>query len=125
MEAIFVFGSNEAGRHGGGAARFAAIHHGAEYGNGEGLQGTSYAIPTKDHQIETLSLDAIRQYVGRFVAFAESTPGTVYHVTQIGCGLAGLTPEQIAPMFADAPANCQFSTAWAKWLPNHATWTDQ
>lgn len=103
---IFVFGSNEAGIHGAGAAKFAVKHHGAKYGQGVGLQGNSYAIPTKDHNIQTLPLDRIKEYVDKFISFAGICPNMVFRVTAIGCGLAGYTPEQIAPMFAHAPVNC-------------------
>ena len=104
---IFVFGSNLAGRHGKGAALYARQHHGAIYGQGIGLQGDSYAIPTKDEHIRTLPLDVIRHHVEDFKRFAAEHPETTFQVTAIGCGLAGYKPEQIGPMFADAPANCQ------------------
>lgn len=107
MRPIFVFGSNLAGRHGRGAALTARREHGAIYGQGEGLQGHSYAIPTKDHNLNTLSLTAIQRHVAKFLAFARATPNTRYFVTAIGCGLAGHYPEDIAPMFADAPPNCE------------------
>ena len=103
---IFVFGSNLAGRHGKGAALFARQRHGAVYGQGVGLQGNSYAIPTKDEQLRTLPLEEIRRYVEQFKAFARQHPELTFQVTAIGCGLAGYRPPQIAPMFADAPANC-------------------
>lgn len=122
--ACFVFGSNTAGRHGAGAARHAMEHHGAIYGRGIGFQGDSYAIPTKDDRIQTLPLEDVRMWVQKFLNSARTLPETTFHVTQIGCGLAGFTPEQIAPLFADAPRNCKFSTAWSKWLPNYETWTD-
>ena len=96
---IFVFGSNLAGRHGKGAALYARQHHGAIYGRGEGLQGNSYAIPTKDERIQTLSLDRITEHVVTFIEFALSRPDLTFRVTPIGCGLAGWRPEQIAPMF--------------------------
>jgi hypothetical protein len=103
---IFVFGSNLAGRHGKGAARYARQRHGAVYGQGVGLQGNSYAIPTEDERLRTLPLDAIREHVAAFKRFAAEHPELTFQVTAIGCGLAGYRPEQIAPMFADAPANC-------------------
>lgn len=112
---VFVFGSNLAGRHGRGAARFALERRGAIYGQGEGLQGNSYAIPTKDgtHRFpplsdpsQTLSLHAIDVGVQRFLAFAAAHPELQFEVTPIGCGLAGYLPAQIAPMFKAAPANC-------------------
>jgi hypothetical protein len=99
MAPIFVFGSNLAGRHGKGAALWAHNVCGAIYGQGEGLQGRSYAIPTKDHQLRTLPLPVIEQHVRTFLAFAEAHPELQFRVTAIGCGLAGYKPEQIAPMF--------------------------
>jgi hypothetical protein len=103
---VFVFGSNLAGRHGKGAALFALKNRGAVRGQGDGLQGQSYAIPTKDERIETLPLEAIRPYVRRFLAFAASRPDLRFQVTAIGCGLAGYSPDDIAPMFRGAPSNC-------------------
>ncbi|HEY3813676.1 MAG TPA: hypothetical protein VGL66_10650 [Caulobacteraceae bacterium] len=103
---IFVFGSNLAGRHGKGAAQFALKHRGAVYGQGEGLQGCSYGIPTKDARIKTLPLEDIAVHVERFLAFARTHPDFHFQVTPIGCGLAGYSPDQIAPMFASAPDNC-------------------
>lgn len=108
---VFVFGSNLAGRHGKGAALYARQHHGAVYGQGEGLQGDSYAIPTKDAQIRTLPLDAIAKHVETFLTFARQFNAN-FVVTRIGCGLAGYTDAQIAPMFKDAPANCLLPDGW-------------
>ena len=85
---IFVFGSNLAGHHGGGAAYAAFKRFGAEWGVGVGLTGHCYAIPTMQGGVDT-----IRPYVDEFIAFA---------VTPIGCGIAGFTPRQIAPLFAEA-----------------------
>lgn len=99
---VFVFGSNEAGMHGAGAAKQAYFLFGAEYRKGEGLYGQSYAIPTKDYNIETLPLDRICDYVQRFLDFAEQTPQLDFLVTQIGCGYAGYQPTDIAPMFKRA-----------------------
>jgi hypothetical protein len=106
MTTIFVFGSNLAGRHGKGAALYAREHHGALYGQGVGLQGSSYAIPTKDAQIRTLPLHHIRSYVDDFKAFAACRPDLVFQITAIGCGLAGYTPADIAPLFRGLPRNC-------------------
>lgn len=103
---IFVFGANEAGRHGAGAARYAAVHHGAIYGQGEGLQGTSYGIPTKDKDIQTLPLHIIAKYVEHFKEFAAANPELTFQVTPIGCGLAGYTPADIGPLFLNSPPNC-------------------
>jgi hypothetical protein len=113
---IFVFGSNLAGRHGKGAALFAAKNRGAIYGQGEGLQGQSYGIPTKDANIETLPLDAVRGHVMRFLDFARAHPELRFQVTAIGCGLAGYTPDQIAPLFRDAPANCDLPEEFSEVL---------
>lgn len=104
-EPVFVFGSNRAGRHGKGAALWAREHRGAVYGQGEGLQGNSYAIPTKGHRLETLGLDAINSHIARFMRFANERRDLTFEVTPIGCGLAGYKPEDIAPMFSYAPQN--------------------
>lgn len=102
---VFVFGSNLAGIHGRGAALFAARYRGAIRGEREGLQGSSYAIPTRDRSFRTLHINEIRTYVSRFLRFAADHPNLHFSVTPIGCGLAGLSPEQVAPLFADAPRN--------------------
>lgn len=94
---IFVFGSNLAGMHGGGAARLARLKWGAVMGQGVGLQGRTYAIPTMQGGPET-----IKPYVDEFIAFAKAHPGLRFLVTEIGCGIAGFTPSQIAPLFAGA-----------------------
>jgi hypothetical protein len=99
---VFVFGSNEAGRHGKGAALWARQHRGAIYGRGEGMQGNSYAIPTKDANLKTLPIDTIANYVVGFLEYALSHPELTFQVTPIGCGLAGYKPKDIAWMF-DAP----------------------
>ena len=105
-EPVFVFGSNLAGRHGKGAALYARQHHGAIYGCGEGRQGNSYGIPTKDASLRTLPLPVIAGHVKAFLAYAEASPGLSFQVTAIGCGLAGYEPSQIGPMFDGAPPIC-------------------
>jgi hypothetical protein len=105
MTDIFVFGSNLAGRHGAGAAKFALENHGAIYGQGIGLQGQSYGIPTKDENIQTLPLHRIQEYVQDFLSFASSRPDLYFNVTAVGCGLAGYKPDQIAPFFLKYPTN--------------------
>lgn len=112
MTDIFVFGSNLAGRHGKGAAIAARREYGAEYGVGEGRTGNAYAIPTKDHSLNTLSLARIQIYVNRFIEYANSHPELNFIVTRIGCGLAGYTDTQIAPMFEAAPLNCMLPQGW-------------
>ena len=94
---IFVFGSNEAGHHDGGAARIAYEEFGAVYGQGRGLQGRSYAIPTMSG-----SLSAIASEVDEFFIFADSHPDMTFFVTRIGCGIAGWRDKDIAPLFARA-----------------------
>ena len=94
---IFVFGSNLAGAHGGGAARLAYQRFGAVWGQGVGLQGQSYAIPTMQGGVET-----IKPYVDDFIEFARMHPELRFLVTRIGCGIAGFKPEEIAPLFAEA-----------------------
>ena len=86
---IFVFGSNLAGRHGKGAALYAVKHHGAIYGQGVGLQGNSYAIPTKDADLAPLPLDTIDRHIVDFVFFARVNPNMIFALTPIGTGLAG------------------------------------
>lgn len=94
---IFVFGSNLAGVHGGGAARIALEKFGAVPGQGVGLQGRSYAIPTMQGGVEM-----VRPYVEEFVDFARRHQELTFLVTRIGCGIAGFRDEEIAPLFADA-----------------------
>ena len=99
---VFVFGSNESGRHGKGAAK-TALKWGAKYGQAEGLQGKTYGIPTVNASIsKSLTVDKIKAYVDRFLLFAKERQDLYFLVTEIGCGLAKLTPKQIAPLFRDA-----------------------
>lgn len=93
---VFVFGSNARGMHYGGAAAFAVGRFGAIMGQGEGLQGQSYAIPTME------GIENIRAAVDRFIAFAKEHPELTFFVTPIGCGIAGYTPEDVAPLFLKA-----------------------
>lgn len=115
---VFTFGSNEGGIHGGGAAKVAYEKHGARFGKCYGHYGDSFAIPTKDERIETMPLDRIAQYVQGFLAYAKGHRRLTFQVTQIGCGLAGLKKEQIAPMFKGAGSNVQFDSAWKSILGN-------
>lgn len=95
---IFVFGSNTKGRHGKGAAK-TSLKWGSIYGQGVGPQGNTYAIPTKDDNLNVLLIDKIRPYVESFLLYAIKHPKQTFLVTEIGCGLAGLTPEEVAPLF--------------------------
>lgn len=107
MRWIFVFGSNREGRHGAGAARYALRERGAVYGQAEGLQGTSYAIVTKELRRgrAPVTMADVQAGVERFLAFARRHPELAFEVTPIGCGLAGFRAVDIAPLFAAAPAN--------------------
>lgn len=113
---IFVFGSNLAGRHGGGAARAANIKFGAEWGVGVGITGQSYAIPTMQGGVET-----IKPYVDEFIRFAQANPGLKFLVTRIGCGIAGFKDEEIAPLFYKAMQvpNIYLPETFFKILQNH------
>lgn len=115
-ETIFVFGANQRGAHGLGAALYARNFKGAVMGKGWGLHGRSFAIPTKDKNIQTLPLDRIAEYVQLFLDFAYCTPGLTYAVTRVGCGLAGLTDEQMAPLFTSAPSNVILTPEWIRVL---------
>jgi hypothetical protein len=122
---VFVFGSNLAGRHGKGAARFALCHRGAIYGVGEGRQRNSYAIPTKDERLQPLPLRRIAAYVASFLEHARLNPDDDFEVTPVGCGLAGFKPEDIAPFFRDAPPNCalpeEFKAVLARSTPSQVS----
>jgi hypothetical protein len=96
---IFVFGSNEAGVHGAGAAKLALDKFGAIYGQGVGLQGNSYALPTKDKNINTLPIITIGFYVDELFDFAAANPSLQFLITEVGCGLAGYAAADIAPLF--------------------------
>ena len=94
---IFVFGSNLQGMHAGGAARIAYNKFGARWGQGVGIQGQSYAIPTMQGGVET-----IKPYVDEFIKLAREWDQNTFYVTRIGCGIAGFTDRQIAPLFDEA-----------------------
>lgn len=96
---VFVFGSNGHGAHGGGAARFAYDRFGAVWGQAEGLQGQSYGIDTMS------GLDVFREHAVRFVAFAHAHPELRFLVTEVGCGIAGYSPHEVAGFFRGAGAN--------------------
>lgn len=98
---IFVFGDNEAGIHGAGAAKFALQKCGAIMGKHDCLQGNSYGISTKNKYLEVLPIDVISLKINRFIVLAKSKPNKTFLVTKIGCGLAGYKPKDIAPMFKE------------------------
>ena len=99
---VFVFGSNLSGRHGKGAAK-TALGWGAIWGQPSGIQGKTYGIPTKDKSVyKTLTIDQIKPHIDAFISWAKYHTGNVFLVTEIGCGLAGLKPKDIAPLFKEA-----------------------
>lgn len=108
MQHIFVFGSNLAGIHGAGSAKEAFRLYGAVWGQGVGIAGNSYAIPTKDQHIKSMTLEQIEPYIKDFIEFAKANPSYRFNIVDIGCGLAGFKPEDIAPLFEGAPGNCHF-----------------
>lgn len=93
---VFVFGSNKQGMHRSGAAAFAMKRFGAEWGVGEGLTGRSYALPTMEGR------ESLKEAVERFISFARENDGLTFYVTPVGCGIAGYTPEDVAPLFRKA-----------------------
>lgn len=93
---IFVFGSNIQGAHGGGAAWYAHKKFGAEWGVGEGLTGRTYALPTMEGKA------SLKHAVENFIACAKLHPGFIFLVTAVGCGIAGYTPSEVAPLFKEA-----------------------
>lgn len=103
---IFVFGSNAAGLHGGGAARTAYENFGAEWGRGEGLYGQSYAIPTMDGPA------AFQSAVERFLAFAASHPDLTFYLTKVGCGIAGYSENFVRIWFKNSPPNVIKPPKW-------------
>lgn len=108
-----------AGIHGKGAALHARKRYGAQPGIGHGPQGNSYAIPTKNRQLQALSIPSIKGAIDHFLRFVSRSDMLEFNMTQIGCGLAGYTPGQIAPLFleftkADYPV--WFDPAWEQWL---------
>lgn len=114
MTAVFVFGSNLAGRHGKGAALFAKQNYGAEYGVGQGRTGNAYALPTKDYVLKTLTLDAISRHLADFIEYAKANPQDIFMLTPVGTGLAGYSREQIYSLLKqlDVPSNVLFTKEW-------------
>lgn len=102
---VFVFGSNLAGLHRGGAARTAKDHFGALQGVGRGWSGQSFAIPTLNEHFQPMPLSQIAHYIDDFKIYTKNHPLQTYFVTSIGCGGAGYQPEDIAPLFAGISPN--------------------
>lgn len=118
---VFVFGSNEAGIHGAGAAKLANTKFGATWGVGVGITGNCYAIPTKNDKIKTLPLARIGVYIDSFLAYAKITPTKEFLVTKIGCGLAGYSEEEIAGLFKgkEIPDNVIMPESFCKILKSN------
>jgi len=115
MTNIFVFGSNLAGRHGAGAAKYARENYGAVYGDGQGRTGDAYAIATKGVRLEVLPLDLIGQYIKEFVEYATEHPKNTFLLTPIGTGLAGYSKIQIFNLIRSCspiPSNIVFTKEW-------------
>lgn len=120
-EPVFVFGSNIAGRHDGGAGAFAVAFHGAVAGQGSGPQGNSYAIPTQNSEFQALPLAVIKNYVDGFLQYAEKHSPQLFQVTRVGCGSAEYKDEQMAPLFKRAGANCLLPGLWLRVLGSTST----
>lgn len=109
---VFVFGSNLAGNHAGGAARVAYQKFGAVMGIAEGLVGQSYAFPTLDESYQQLSEDELVRAVVAFRTTAEALPGVTFYLTKVGCGIAGFDESYIRQIFTDTPQNVIKPLGW-------------
>jgi ribA/ribD-fused uncharacterized protein len=124
---VFVFGSNTEGIHGAGAAATAYHLYGAIWGKAEGLypddeNPTSYGLPTCSGAkkiIKPLTFGEVKGYVEKFLELAWSRPDLTFFVTRIGCGLAGFTDYDIAPLFEFAPPNCELPPGWQDFEKNY------
>lgn len=121
---IFVFGSNRTGAHGAGAALDAFYWYGAIWGQEEGMMGESYGIVTKElrRNMMPVELPEVEAGVRRFVEFATAHPELTFCLTPIGCGLAGFTVQQIAPLFFDAPINVLMPREFLPVLKRYGNW---
>lgn len=113
---LFVFGSNLAGRHGGGSARYAHDNLGAEWGVYSGVTGQCYAVPTVDSNIMPLPLELVEFYVDKLIEYAWEHNRITFFCTKVGGGIAGFADEQIAPLFSNAPPNFDFPEEWKQYL---------
>lgn len=114
---IFVFGSDRGGRHGKGTALYAATHHGALQGVGEGLTGFAYAIPTKDERLRVLPLSEVEKSITRFLAFARENPALTFHLTPVGCEFEGYSRREVWAILAKwgVPPNVLLTSSWVTW----------
>lgn len=111
-DTVFVFGSNMAGTHQGGAAKIAHQYFGAMKGVGRGWSGQSFAIPTMNEHLQQMPLSQIQHYVDDFKIYTKNHPKTKYFVTAVGCGVAGYKVEEIAPMFKGISHNVIFPVSF-------------
>jgi hypothetical protein len=109
---IFVFDSNLAGKHGKGTSITAYMKYGAIYGQSFGLQGSSFAIPTKDEQFKTLPVKSIAKYIDSFIKYAILNPDITFEVPRIACGIDSYEDVIVAPLFKNAPDNCLLPAGW-------------
>lgn len=116
MRLIFVFGSNLAGRHGKGAALYAKTNWGAKQGKGVGEHGQSYAIPTKDGNLNILPLEKIEEYFIEFLEYARQNPNKIYLLTPVGTGLAGYSKVDIGKILHKhfVPKNVVMTREWVR-----------
>jgi hypothetical protein len=114
MEDVFVFGSNEAGRHGKGAAKFAVEHYGAKYGIGEGMEGMSYALPTKDANLNPVTMERLEHAICTFIDFADGNSKYRFLLTPIGTGLAGFSKRDVWALLQKygLPDNVVLTSSW-------------
>ena len=111
-DTIFVFGSNMAGTHAGGAAKTALLHFGAMKGVGRGWAGQSFAIPTMNEHLQQMPLSQIQHYIDDFKIYTKNHPKSKYFITSVGCGVAGYKVEEIAPMFKGISHNVIFPVSF-------------
>lgn len=111
-DTIFVFGSNMAGTHQGGAAKTALLHFGATKGVGRGWAGQSFAIPTMNEHLQQMPLSQIQHYIEDFKIYTKNHPKMKYFITAVGCGVAGYKVEEIAPMFKGISRNVIFPVSF-------------
>lgn len=109
---IFVFGSNLWGLHDGGAAKTALEKFGAVYANPVGPQGQSYAIPTIKRDMHPMHPYSIKRYASDFIDYAKNHPDLTFYLTKVGCGIAGYSEQEIAPLFKDTPENVIKPEGW-------------
>ena len=129
-DTIFVFGSNPEGHHGAGSAYVALKKFGAIYGQGEGLQGNAYALPTTElryymrpkNSIYSMLEEVIVENIKRMYDCAEEHPDWKFKVAYRNqpsertlCGYSG---RELMGMFKKAcdgnyPDNIYFSQEWA------------